>query len=87
MPSFRPGAPDDFVQHFAGIDDDINGEPPGWEIHQIRPSTKSPPSNAWGDYSQCRSIAPSELGWAVSGWTVKGSGVVPHYAVFCRERD
>ncbi len=79
------------IRLIAGIDDDFNGVPPGWEVYTIRISTHGPASNGWGDYLRVRQHNPEEIGWILSGHTLQGGNANDNaearYVVFTRERD
>jgi hypothetical protein len=71
---------------YAGIDDDYNGPPPGWELGFISASNNVLSSN-WGDYTRVRAHSPVANVWTLSGYVTNGSVQSPRYAVFGRERD
>lgn len=80
-----------YVQLHVGIDDDINGAPPGWEVRLLRASNDGPDADNWGDYLRVRPHSPDGVTWIVGGHTLQGGGggasVEPRYASFGRERD
>lgn len=71
---------------YAGIDDDYNGQPPGWEIAYVAGSD-SVNNSRWGDYTRVRSFSPTVGVWSVSGHTTNAGIQVPRYANFGRDRD
>lgn len=79
-------------QLYVAIDDQLNGEPPPWEVKEVAASKTSTLSNSWGHYLRVRHHSPNNLAWIVSGFvSVNGSagpGVSePHFAIFGRARD
>jgi hypothetical protein len=75
--------------HFVGIDDDFNGNPPGWEVYSVFTSTGNWTTSASGDYLRARIHSPVGAGWIATGYTSTGSAnnYKPHYVVFGRARD
>lgn len=76
----------------VGIDDDFNGDPPGWEMGaNVAQSNRTPSNNAWGDYLRVRQFEPSEKTWIVGCHIIRngvtGASVQPWFAFFGRERD
>ena len=77
---------------YVGIDDQINGQPPAWEVKKVASSTTGSQSNNWGHYLRVRSHAPNEKAWIVSGFISVQKGIVkgvaePHFAIFGRAGD
>ncbi len=70
----------------AGVDDDYNGQPPGWELVGIAISDNVV-GNRWGDYLRVRAHNPVGNVWGVSGAITHGTVQEPHYSNFGRERD
>jgi len=80
-----------YPNHAVGIDDDLNGVPPAWELVTTNYGTNGPSSNKWGDYIRVRPYVPSRRNWIATGFTQQGgsdkSNADPHYIEFGRERD
>jgi hypothetical protein len=80
-----------FPSHAVCLDDDVNGDPPGWECYVTRIGTNGPNNNAWGDYLAVRPDHPASLGWHATGFTLQGgkdgANVEPLNLIFGRERD
>lgn len=74
-------------QAYIGIDDDFNGQPPGWDVTLVASSTSGPGSNSWGDYLRVRPYSPADLGWAASAYVSVGGTSQPRYVIWSRERD
>lgn len=73
------------------IDDDFNGDPPGWECAASRFGTHGPSINRWGDYLSVRPAYPGGHTWHATGFTQQG-GTAGDFTesrsiVFGRERD
>src|SRR5262249_28077690 len=60
---FWGNPPGFFPSHAVCLDDDFNGDPPGWECIATRIGTNGPSDNSWGDYLAARPDHPSSLGW------------------------
>jgi hypothetical protein len=86
---FYPAASGTQPRHFIGIDDDYNGNPPGWEVYATYASTGNWTSSNSGDYLRARMHAPSGVAWIASGYTYNAAAgeYRPHYIVFGRLRD
>jgi hypothetical protein len=74
--------------HYVGIDDDFNGNPPGWEVYSTF-GGGAWTTNRAGDYLRARTLAPGGIGWVASGYSSIGSSgnYRPAYIAFGRERD
>jgi hypothetical protein len=73
---------------FAGIDDDYNGDPPGWELKFINGSTGQLTEDAWGDYSTVRPHFPGAMAWGAAVYTLDAFAVPqPQFVIFGRQRD
>ena len=77
---------------YVGIDDQINGDPPAWEVKAVASSTTGSQSNNWGHYLRVRSHTPNDKAWIVSGFVSVQKGPVkgvsePHFAIFGRAND
>ncbi len=73
---------------YAGIDDDYNGNPPGWEVTAIAASAGNPSGNTWGDYSRVRPNYPCGTGFTASVYTKDVNNVSEiRFVQFGRERD
>ncbi len=73
---------------WASMDDDFNGNPPGWEVALVSGSAGYPSSNDWGDYSRVRPYYPGGTTWAASVYTKNAANVSePRFVIFGRERD
>jgi hypothetical protein len=88
---FWGNPPGFFPSHALCIDDDFNGDPPGWECAATRIGTNGPSNNAWGDYLAVRPDHPSSLGWHATGYTLQGgksgANIEILNLIFGRERD
>lgn len=78
---------------YVGIDDDFNGDPPGWEIAHVK-SSGTTLTNRWGDYTRVREHGPDGNTWSASCHTTQlASGTTkplrqePSYVIFGRGRD
>lgn len=71
------------------IDDDYNGNPPGWEVHSTVASTGAWTSNDAGDFLRVRMHAPPRVGWIARGYTRDAASVQYKqlYIAFGRLRD
>jgi hypothetical protein len=77
-----------YPQLYAGIDDDFNASPPGWEIAFVAGSSTGPGANTWGDYLRVRQHAPGGFGWIATGFTSTTGGISqPRFTIFSRGRD
>jgi len=77
-----------FPKVWVGMDDDFNGQPPGWDVVTVATSTVGPGSNTWGDYLRVRPYSPTDLGWAATGYVPIAGGISsPRYFIWSRERD
>jgi hypothetical protein len=76
-------------QNYVGLDDDYNGNPPGWEVYATFTSTGNWTTSASGDYLRLRMHSPVGAGWIATGYTSTGSAnnYRPNYVVFGRARD
>lgn len=75
---------------WAGVDDDYNGVPPGWEVLSIVTSAALPTDDKWGDYNTSRPMHPAGAVWqggAHRRYGAAASAIAPTYLVFGRERD
>jgi hypothetical protein len=73
---------------YAFIDDDYNGDPPGWEVVSIATSSGGSSGNNWGDYSMTRPYYPGGTAWGTSVYTKNASNVSdPRFIIFGRSRD
>jgi hypothetical protein len=87
--AFFPPASGTNPYHAVGIDDDYNGNPPGWEVYFTYGGGAWNASQS-GDYLRARIYSPMGIGWAVSGYSsvgAAGNNYRPHYLVFGRQRD
>ena len=85
---FNPVASGANPYHLIGIDDDYNGNPPGWELYVTFASASAWNSSTAGDYLRSRKHAPSGTAWVASSVARTGAGqFVPGYTVFGRARD
>jgi len=72
----------------ALIDDDMNGNPPGWENVQITNSAGNPSASSWGDYSRVRPNYPCGTGWSASVYSKDvATTSEPRFVQFGRGRD
>jgi len=75
--------------HYVGIDDDFNGNPPGWEVYGTFGNSGNWTSSNAGDYLRARMHSPSGVAWIASGYSYSSAAgqYLPHYVVFGRARD
>lgn len=80
-----------FPNSLVCLDDDYNGDPPGWQCLASRFGTHAPAIDGWGDYLAVRPAYPGGHTWNASAFTQQGgtSGIYtePKNVVFGRYRD
>jgi hypothetical protein len=74
---------------YVGLDDDFNGNPPGWEIYATFCSTGNWTASNSGDYLRARQHSPVGEGWIATGsmYNAAANSYFPSYTVFGRQRD
>lgn len=73
---------------YAGVDDDFNLTPPGWEVGLLAASAGNPSASTWGDYNRVRPYYPGGTNWAASSYTKNALTVSePRLFIFGRARD
>ncbi len=84
---FWPAASAINPQHYVGLNDDYNGNPPGWEVYTGFGSSAPWTASSGGDYLRVRKHSPVGTAWIATGYSRQAGQYQPSYLVFGRARD